>query len=275
MQLFTVYKRLSMEKIQIIAGNCVIENSETSFKTADFLKNMSEKKNFDLCYKSSFKKDNRSSTDFFSGLGLDQSAKIFKDLKKKFDLNTLTDFHNLYELDHEIVDVIDVMQVPAYLCMQSELVLAMGLKNKKINIKKGQFLSPLDVLKVAKKIETTGNKSISITERGSCFGYRDLVVDPRSFAVLKNSGYETIFDAGHSVRKYGVPSSNVNDGGNKEYVKTLSRAAIACHVDGIFVEVHPDPVNAKCDAATQLSFSEFESLIDEIVPLWNFVNKKN
>ena len=232
-----------MEKLQIIAGNCVIENSENSIKTYEFLKKMAEKKNFDLCYKSSFKKDNRSSTDFFSGLGLDQSAKIFKDLKKKFDLHTLTDFHNLYELDHEIVDVIYVLQVPAYLCMQSELVVAMALKNKKINIKKGQFLSPLDTLKVAKKIETTGNKSISITERGSCFGYRDLVVDPRSFAVLKNSGYETIFDAGHSVRNMEFHHQMLLMG-YKKYVITLSCAAIACHVDGIFVEVHPDPVNA-------------------------------
>ena len=264
-----------MKKFQIIAGNCVVEDQATSFKTADFLKNLSEKKKFELTYKSSFKKDNRSSSDFFSGLGLDKCSEIFKSLKEKFNFKTLTDFHNLYELDHEIVNHIDVMQVPAYLCMQTELVLAMSRAKKKINIKKGQFLSPVDTLKIVKKIESTGNKSISITERGACFGYRDLVVDPRSFAVLKSSGYETIFDAGHSVRRYGVPSSNVNEGGSKEYVKTLSRSAIACYVDGIFVEVHPDPKNAKCDAATQLSFDEFENLINDLLPLWNFVNNRN
>jgi 2-dehydro-3-deoxyphosphooctonate aldolase (KDO 8-P synthase) len=261
-----------MKKIKIIAGNCVVENCEVSYKTAKFLNDLSKEMNFDLVYKSSFKKDNRSSVEFFNGLGLDECCKIFKQLKKDFNFEILTDFHNLYELDHEIINTIDVIQVPAYLCMQTELTLKMGLTNKKINIKKGQFLSPEDTLKIVKKIESTGNKSISITERGACFGYRDLVVDPRSFVVLKKSGYPVIFDAGHSVRKYGVPSSNIKDGGSKEFILTLARSAIVSYVDGIFVEVHPNPSNAKCDAATQLSFSEFTALIKDLIPLWNFVN---
>jgi 2-dehydro-3-deoxyphosphooctonate aldolase (KDO 8-P synthase) len=133
-------------------------------------------------------------------------------------------------------------------------------------------LSPEDIGKVVFKIEATGNKNITITERGTSFGYRDLIVDPRAFLILREFGYPVFMDLGHSVRKYGVPSSNIKEGGQKRYVKTLARAAVANHLEGLFVEVHPDPNNAKCDAATQLSFEEFENLLNDIKPLWNFIN---
>ncbi len=262
-----------MKKLSLIAGNCVIENADTSFKTANFLKDMAKEFNFDLTYKSSYKKDNRSSVDFFSGIGMNECNQIFKNLKSELKLKTITDFHNLYELEHDIAETIDVMQIPAYLCMQTELVTSMAKKGKQINIKKGQFLSPADTIKIVRKIENEGNKKISITERGTCFGYRDLVVDPRSFYILKQSGYPIIFDGGHSVRKYGVPSSDIKTGGAKEYIEILCRSAIASNVDGIFVEVHPDPPKAKCDAATQLSFLEFEKLMKNLMPLWNFIYK--
>lgn len=257
-----------MKKMKIIAGNCILEDMDTSIETARFLVELSKKYGYDLIYKSSFKKDNRSSCEYYMGPKLEESIRIFECLKEKFNVKIITDFHNLYELDTEIVDVVDVLQFPAYLCMQTELTLKMAKTGKTINVKKGQFLHPEDVLKIIKKIESVGNKNIMITERGTCFGYRDLVVDPRSFYILIFFGYPVFFDVGHSVRKYGVPSANLDKGGTKEFIYTLARAAIACKVDGLFIEVHPNPSIAKCDAATQLSFDEFEKLIKEIDPIW-------
>ena len=157
--------------------------------------------------------------------------------------------------------------------MQTELTLGIAKTGKPVNIKKGQFIHPEDVIHVIRKIEGAGNKNISVTERGTCFGYRDLVVDPRSFHILKSFGYPVFFDAGHSVRKYGVPSADLEKGGQKEFIYTLARAAIACNIDGIFVETHPNPNVAKCDAATQLSFEEFERLVREIMPIWQVLHK--
>jgi len=261
-----------MKRLTIIAGNCIIENLNTSIETVEFLLKQADLYNFELIYKSSFKKDNRSSEKYYTGLSLDESTRIFKHLKNTYGVNVLTDFHNLYELNHEIINCIDIIQVPAYLCMQTELVVAMARTGKTINIKKGQFLHPEDVEKIVKKIESVGNKRIILTERGTCFGYRDLIVDPRSFYILKQLGYPVIFDVGHSVRKYGVPSSDLDKGGAKEYINTLASAAIATGIDGIFVEVHPDPPSALCDAATQLSFNEFIRLMYIINPIWKAVN---
>ncbi len=263
-----------MKKLTIIAGNCILESLEISLKTVEFLLKQANLYDFELIYKSSFKKDNRSSEAYYTGPLLDESARIFKQLKDTYGVKLLTDFHHLYELDHEIVNCIDIIQVPAYLCMQTELVMAIARTGKTVNIKKGQFLHPKDVGKVVKKVENTGNKDIILTERGTCFGYRDLVVDPRSFYILKKLGYPVIFDVGHSVRKYGVPSSDLEKGGAKKYVNTLASAAIATGIDGIFVEVHPNPPSALCDAATQLSFDEFTKLIEVIIPIWKAINSE-
>lgn len=260
-----------MKKLQIIAGNCVLESLETSLTTSSFLREMSQKFNFDLIYKSSYKKDNRSSTDYFCTLGEEKSTEIFFELKNK-NFKIITDVHNIYELDFKLFDFIDVIQIPAYLCMQTELTLKAAEKGKTINIKKGQFLSPNDVEKIVLKIKSSGYSNITITERGTCFGYRDLMVDPRSFHVLKKLNHPVFFDVGHSVRKNGFPSSNVKDGGQKEFGETYARSAISNFVDGLFIEVHPDPKNAKCDAATQFSFEEFENLMTNVKPLWDFVN---
>lgn len=262
-----------MNKLTIIAGNCILEDMNTSMETARFLTQLSKKYDYELIYKSSFKKDNRSSSEYYSGPGLEESIRIFKHIKEECGLRLITDFHNLYELDTEIVGAVDILQLPAYLCMQTEMTLKMAGLGKPINIKKGQFQHPEDVIHVIRKVESAGNKNILITERGTCFGYRDLVVDPRSFHILKSFGYPVFFDAGHSVRKYGVPSADLEKGGQKEFIYTLARAAIACKIDGIFVEVHPNPSLAKCDAATQLSFKEFEGLIREINPIWRALHE--
>lgn len=261
-----------MNKLTIIAGNCILEDMGTAMETARFLVELSKNYDYELIYKSSFKKDNRSSSEYYTGPTLEESIKIFKRLKKELGVRIITDFHNIYELDTKIVEVVDILQLPAYLCMQTELTLKMARSGKPINIKKGQFLHPEDVIHIIEKVESVGNKNILITERGTCFGYRDLVVDPRSFYILKSFGYPVIFDAGHSIRKYGVPSANLEKGGQKEFIYTLARAAIACKIDGIFVEVHPNPSSAKCDAATQLSFAEFEELIREIIPVWRVLH---
>lgn len=263
---------LNMKKMTVISGNCILENLETTIKTSEFLLKQANQYNFDLIYKSSFKKDNRSSETYYIGPTLDESAQIFQHLKDNYGLRTLTDFHNIYELEHGIINYIDVIQIPAYLCMQTELVLAIAKIGKTVNIKKGQFLHPEDVGRVVKKVESTGNKDIILTERGTCFGYRDLVVDPRSFYIMKQFGYPVIFDVGHSVRKYGVPSANLKYGGAKEYINTLASAALATKINGIFVEVHPDPPSALCDAATQLSFDEFISLMNTVKPIWDAIN---
>jgi len=257
-----------MKKLNIIAGNCVLESENISLETAEFLVKMSEKYDFNLIYKSSFKKDNRTSLKYFSGLSIEESIRIFEKLKDEFNLTLLTDFHNLYEFDTDLVKIIDVFQLPAFLCMQTELTKRMASFKKPINIKKGQFLAPLDVGHIIEKIRRCGNDKIMITERGTMFGYHDLVVDPRSIYELKQFGFPVYFDAGHTVRRYGIPSHSIQ-GGMKHYVPTLSKAMIAAGADGIFVECHPCPMYARCDNATQLSFSEFEKLIQAVKPIWD------
>ena len=252
--------------MQIIAGNCVLEDLETAEKTALFLKQMSNKYKFDLIYKSSWKKDNRSSLDSWCGPGILAACDIFSKIRKKYQVKILTDFHHVDELRTDLLDVVDIIQLPAYLCMQTDLTVAMAQTGKPINIKKGQFLHPEDIDHVVKKIEKVGNDNIMITERGTCFGYRDLVVDPRSIFILKQMGYPVFVDIGHAVRKYGIPSRDWKRGGAKQYIPTLGRVALALKCN-LFVEVHPDPHNAKCDAATQLSFDEFELLMEELCDL--------
>lgn len=256
----------------VIAGNCILEDLKTSLKTSQFLLDMSYKYKFELIYKSSWCKDNRSSLQGYRGLSIDNSVDIFAHIKN-MGLKVITDFHSREQLNLPIIDVVDWIQVPAYLCMQTDLLISMVGTGKPINIKKGQFLSPEDMSHVINKAKESGCNDLMITERGTCFGYRDLVVDPRSFYILNKLGYPVIFDAGHSVRKYGIPSQN-KSGGNKDFISTLARAAIATGIQGIFVEVHPEPNEAKCDAATQLSFDEFETLIQEVMKVYEAVNDK-
>jgi len=259
--------------MKIIAGNCILESFDISEKTAQFLKDMQHLYGFDLIYKSSFIKDNRSDLSYFTGLDYDESIAIFRYLKIKFGFPILTDFTYPEDLEDEIVNYIDILQIPAYLCMQNRLVQAASSIGKTINIKKGQFLHPEDVGHIIKKIKDTNEKTpIWITERGTCFGYRDLVVDPRSLAVLKNFGYPVFLDIGHSVRKYGIPSRDIKHGGNKQFITTLAKMAVSLGVH-LFVEVHPEPAKALCDAATQLSFEEFKFLMNEIKPIKEVAEK--
>jgi 2-dehydro-3-deoxyphosphooctonate aldolase (KDO 8-P synthase) len=256
----------------LIAGNCVLENKAIAYKTVEYLKPFAEKLDVDLVFKASYKKDNRSSDQYFSGLPIQEALKIFQDIKKEFDVPVITDVHYPSELEEGVGEVFDVLQIPAYLVMQTELVQAVAKTGKPINLKKAQFLAPEGMENVIKKVESTGNQSIILTERGTCFGYRDLVVDPRSFAIMKSFGHPVIFDAGHSIRKYGIPSSDPN-GGTKQFLPTLMMACAAADLSGLFIEVHPDPKNALCDAASQLSFDEAGRLITKYFKIAKFVRE--
>jgi 2-dehydro-3-deoxyphosphooctonate aldolase (KDO 8-P synthase) len=254
----------------LLAGNCVVEDKETSFRTAEYLIKLAQRLDVDLVYKSSYKKDNRSSEKFFSGLELDDALRILEDVKREFGVPLVSDIHYPHELEQGVAKVVDVLQVPAYLAMQTELVLAIARVGKPINLKKAQFLHPEEMGKVVAKAESTGNRNIFLTERGTCFGYRDLVVDPRSFHIMKEFGYPVIFDAGHSVRKYGIPSSDPQ-GGAKHFLPVLMSACAAADLAGLFLEVHPEPRRALCDAASQLSFAEADVLIPRYFNIAKYV----
>lgn len=256
----------------LIAGNCILESKAIAFKTVEFLKKLSEKLGVDYVFKASYKKDNRSSEKYFSGLPLPEALDIFSDLKKEFDVPIISDVHYPTELDEGVAEVFDILQVPAYLAMQTELVMSLARTGKPVNVKKAQFLHPQEMEKVCKKIESTGNRSIILTERGTCFGYRDLVVDIRSFQIMKSLGYPVLFDAGHSIRKYGIPSSDPA-GGTKQYLQALMSACAATDISGLFIEVHPDPKSALCDAASQLSFDEATELITRYFKIADFVKQ--
>jgi 2-dehydro-3-deoxyphosphooctonate aldolase (KDO 8-P synthase) len=256
---------LSDEKFFLIAGPCVIEEEYIMMTAAETIRKVSEKLDIPVIYKSSFMKDNRSSVDFFAGPGLTNGLKMLEKVRNEFDVPVLSDVHYPDQLP-EAMDVLDVIQIPAYLCMQTILVIEAAKTQKAINLKHGQFISPENMGKPVKKVESQGNRNIILTERGYTFGYNDLVVDPRSFHEMRKFGYPVVFDITHSIRKYGIPSSDPA-GGMREYLPVLSRAGVAAGIDGIFIEVHPDPPNAKCDAASQLKLASLEDFIKPLIEL--------
>ena len=233
--------------------------------TAEKLKEVSAKLNIPIIYKSSFLKDNRSSHKYYDGPGLDKGLKILAKVKEQFGFTLLTDIH--YP-DHAapVAEICDVLQIPAYLCMQSGLMVAAAKTGKVINIKHGQFLAPENMKHPVSKCVEAGNDQIILTERGYTMGYNDLVVDPRSFYHLSQLGYPVVFDITHAIRKYGIPSVDAK-GGAREFLPVLSRAGVAAGVDGIFIETHPEPEKALCDAASQLSVHVLEEFLKPLLEL--------
>lgn len=256
---------LDWSKLFLLSGPCVIEDESTMMKTAEALKRISERLNLPLVFKSSFMKDNRSSVDFYKGPGLDEGLKMLQKIKLEFDLPIVSDVHYPSQVK-AAGEVLDIIQIPAYLCMQTTLVVEAAKTGKTVNLKHGQFISPKNMVKPIEKIESTGNKNILLTERGYAFGYNDLIVDPRSFYDLAETGYPVIFDITHSIRKYGIPSSDPS-GGLREYLPTLARAGVAAGIDGLFIEAHPDPKNALCDAASQLDLKNLEEFIKPLIEI--------
>lgn len=244
----------------LIAGPCVVENEEMVFSTAEKISAVASELNIPLIFKSSYKKANRTSVDSFSGIGDENALKILAGVKTKFGLHVLTDIHSEQEASIA-AGYVDVLQIPAFLCRQTELLVAAGKTGKVINIKKGQFLAPGDMKNAADKVLSTGNNKILFTERGTTFGYNNLVVDMRSLVIMREMGFPVVMDATHSVQMPGIGKVT---GGKREYIRPLARAAAAVGIDALFLEVHPDPSNALSDSASQLPLDELKQLLIEI-----------
>ena len=253
------------DTLLLISGPCVIEEESIMMKTAEGLKKMSERLNIPLVYKSSFQKDNRSDVSYYQGPGLEKGLKLLDRIKKEFGLPVLSDIHYPDQVK-PAAEVLDIIQIPAYLCMQTTLVVEAAKTGKITNLKHGQFLAPENMTKPVKKVEDSGNHKIILTERGYTFGYNDLVVDPRSIYHLSETGYPVIFDITHSIRKYGIPSADPS-GGARQYLNVLARAGVASGVDGIFIEAHPCPSEALCDAASQYELNELEEFIKPLIEI--------
>lgn len=247
-----------------IAGLCVIEDEKTTLKVAKYLKKLTSKYNIDFIFKASFDKANRTSINSFRGLGEQKGFKILKKVKREVGCKILTDVHNKGQAI-AFGEITDVIQIPAFLCRQTDLVTAVGKTDKIVNIKKGQFISPYDIVHIVEKIESTGNRNITITERGTCFGYRNLVVDFRSFSIMRKLGYPVIFDVTHSLQS-GITLEGQTSG-TTEFVIPMAKAAVAYGVDGLFIECHSNPKKAKCDSATSLYLKDVKRLLEEISAL--------
>ncbi len=253
------------DQLFLISGPCVIEDESIMMRTAEHLKKVTEKLNIPLIFKSSFQKDNRSSVKYYNGPGIEEGLKVLQKIKDQFGFPLLSDIHYPDQVK-AAAEVLDVIQIPAYLCMQTDLMVTAAKSNKVINIKHGQFIAPENMIKPVQKCLDNGNDQIILTERGYTFGYNDLVVDPRSFYHLNQTGYPVVFDITHSIRKYGIPSADPN-GGAREFLPVLSKAGVASGVDGIFIETHPDPSTALCDAASQLCVFDLEEFLKPLLEI--------
>ncbi|OIO35084.1 MAG: 3-deoxy-8-phosphooctulonate synthase [Candidatus Omnitrophica bacterium CG1_02_44_16] len=258
------------QPLALIAGPCVIESEKSVLRHAEKLKKLASLMGVPLIFKSSYDKANRTSISSFRGPGLKDGLRILKKVKKEFGLPILSDVHNVEEAK-AAGESLDCLQIPAFLCRQTDLLVAAAKTGRAINVKKGQFLSPWNMKDVIKKIESARNHNILLTERGASFGYNNLVVDFRGLDIMRNLGYPVIFDATHSVQLPGASGSC--SGGEREYAAALSRAAVAFGCDGLFLEVHERPQAAKCDGPNMISFDSLEKLLSEVVALDRVVLK--
>ena len=255
-------------KISLIAGPCQLESEQHAIDMAGNIKNITSKFNIGFIYKTSFDKANRTSLSSKRGVGIEKSLPIFDKIKKELNIPVLTDIHN--EEHCSIVSShVDVLQIPAFLCRQTDLLIAAAKTKKIINVKKGQFLAPWDMINVTKKISDFGNENILVTERGASFGYNTLVSDMRSIPIMARNGYPVVFDATHSVQQPGGLGGK--SGGQREFVEYLSRAATAVGIAAIFLETHQDPDNAPSDGPTMVPLDKLEKLVNQIVEIDNFV----
>jgi 2-dehydro-3-deoxyphosphooctonate aldolase (KDO 8-P synthase) len=242
----------------IVAGPCVIEDEDTTLRVATFLKETGEAMEIPVIFKTSYDKANRTSMDSYRGPGVNRGLEIIEKVKEETGLAVLSDVHEIPQIE-KAAKILDVIQIPAFLCRQTDLILAAARTGLPVNIKKGQFLSPWEIEPVIKKVTSTGNRRILITERGTSFGYNNLVVDMRSIAIMKRFGFPVIFDATHSVQLPG--GSGTSSGGQREFVEYLARAAVAAGAHGVFMEVHPHPDSAPCDGPNSIPLSEVRPLI--------------
>lgn len=245
----------------LIAGPCVIESEEATLRHAERLLTICNGLSMPLIFKASYDKANRTSIGSFRGPGLKEGLRILAKVKESLGLPVLSDIHSIEQIA-PAAEVLDVLQIPAFLCRQTDLLVAAARSGRVINVKKGQFLAPWDMKNVAGKLAASGNENIILTERGVSFGYNNLVVDMRSFPVMRSSGYPVVFDATHSVQLPG--GQGESSGGQREFVEYLSRAAVATGIDGIFMEVHEDPDKALCDGPNSIPLSELPVLLKKL-----------
>ncbi len=258
--------------LAFIAGPCVIEGEKIVLGIAEKLAGIADKLNIPLVFKASFDKANRSSINSFRGIGMLAGLKLLGKVRKKFGLPVLTDIH-LPEQAEVAAEYVDALQIPAFLCRQTDLLLSAGKTQKPVNIKKGQFLAPEDIRLAFAKVASTGNENVLFTERGTSFGYRNLVVDFRSIAIMQRIGSPVIFDAGHSVQR--PTGAGEVSGGDSSMIPLLARAAVAAGVNAVFVETHPEPEKAKSDGANSLPLDLFEKFARQLKTLAEFVRNIN
>lgn len=254
----------------LIAGPCVIENERMIMETAARLQAVTTLLNIPYIFKASYKKANRTSLESFTGLDTKAALEILGNVKKELGLPVVTDIHTEADADMA-APYADILQIPAFLCRQTDLLLAAGRTGRVINIKKGQFLAPDDMQHAADKVASTGNNNIMLTERGSAFGYHNLVVDMRALIIMRETGYPVVMDATHAVQ---IPSQGGISGGQPKFIKPLAAAAAAVGIDALFLEIHPDPKNALSDAASQLPLEDAEALLRKIKQIDDVVKNR-
>lgn len=263
---------IGADKLTILAGPCVIETWDILAKTAEGLKEIAQKLDINFVFKSSFDKANRSSLDAYRGPGLEKGLEMLAKIKKDFDLPIVTDIHNC-EQAKVVAEVADILQIPAFLCRQTDLLVAAAKTGKIVNIKKGQFLAPEQMAPLAKKVSDSGNDNILLTDRGTTFGYNNLVSDFRAIPIMREIGYPVIFDATHSVQLPGAQGTC--SGGDRRFVPVLSKSAVAAGADGLFFEVHPDPDNALCDGPNMIALKDAEALFKVCKGIFEIVRCQN
>jgi 2-dehydro-3-deoxyphosphooctonate aldolase (KDO 8-P synthase) len=260
------------KKISLISGPCQLETEQHAMDMAGKISDIAKKFDIGFVYKTSFDKANRTSLKGKRGAGLETSLPIFDKIRKELDIPVLTDVHNIEQCSI-VSKHVDIIQIPAFLCRQTDLLVAAAKTNKIINVKKGQFLAPWDMVNVTKKISDSGNENILVTERGASFGYNTLVSDMRSIPIMSKNGYPVIFDGTHSVQQPG--GLGEKSGGQREFVEYLSRAATAVGIAGIFLETHQDPDNAPSDGPNMVPLKNLELLISQIVEIDSLIKKNN
>ncbi|MBN2254384.1 MAG: 3-deoxy-8-phosphooctulonate synthase [Deltaproteobacteria bacterium] len=254
----------------LIAGPCVIENEETTREIASYLKEITDQLSIPFIFKASYDKANRTSLDSFRGPGLRKGLDVLKSIKDELSLPILSDVHRFEEID-EAAAVLDIIQIPAFLCRQTDFVTAVAATGRAVNVKKGQFLAPWDMTNVVEKVLAAGNDRVMITERGASFGYNNLVVDMCSLPIIRKMGFPVVFDATHSVQLPG--GEGTSSGGRRDMALYLARAAIATGIDGLFMEVHPDPECALCDGPNSLNMRSLPDLLAVLKEIDGIVKK--
>ena len=253
--------------LYLMGGPCVIESESQCLATARTLKKIADKLKIIYIFKASYDKANRTAVGNYRGPGLVEGMRILKSVKEKVGVPIVTDFHCKFDIK-AVAEVADIVQIPAYLCQQTDLAIKAGETGKIINVKKGQFLAPWDMKKIGDKIKATGNKKIILTERGSVMGYNNLIVDMRSFLLMKDLGYPVTFDVTHSIRIPGYTSSDAR-GGQPRFVEPLALAGVAAGTDGLFIETHPNPKKALCDASSVFPLNKMDLLLKKIIKVSN------